>query len=123
GMAKFDWENVGGNQRMDGVAVRIAEADSLIRVNLRQDPLHAYRRVEDILHSVSRSSRMAGTPMSRMPCLRKTASLIRSIRSHASRILSGSRTFVIASRAASSISARSVTGMPVPPVSAEFIPV
>src|SRR5947209_10440311 len=110
-MADLNGEDVRGEQFGKTVAEVVAQSKGLIGVGFCHDPFEADRRVQNAPHAWSRSSRMAGTPMSRIPCFSRTASRIRSIRSQARRIASGSRMPDRARRAASSSSAMTSGGM------------
>src|SRR5260370_28937991 len=100
-MRHLNGEDVRGEQPVNGLAVLIAEFAGFVGFLLDDQPLEADARIQNVDHSASRNSRMAGVPMSRTPCLWRICSLIRSMRSQACRMVSGSRR-PFAARAAAS---------------------
>src|SRR5260370_7533986 len=77
GMDDFGREDVGSQKLMNSVLEVISEKESLVGQVLCQDPFHGDIGVKNVDHSWSRSSRMAGTAMSRSPCFRKISSRMR----------------------------------------------
>ena len=63
-------KDIGCDQLVDRGAELISQLDGPGCVALGDHPLEGHGRIEDVFHSGSspRSSRMAGTPMSRSPC-------------------------------------------------------
>jgi hypothetical protein len=85
------------------VNVVVPKKPGLICQRLDDAPLEGDRRIQNVLHSPSRSSRIAGTPMSRTPCFWRISSLMRSISSQAFFMISRARPLDMAIRAVSSI--------------------
>src|SRR5437762_3561313 len=75
----FPWEDVRGQELVQAGPVVVAEANGLVRIDLWHDDLEAYAAIEDVFHESGkspRSSRIAGTPISRIPYWRRSRSVI-----------------------------------------------
>src|SRR5205814_1387549 len=65
-VGNLDGENVRGQEFVGAVPVVLPQPVGLVGVGLGDDPLESRTRITDVPHE-SRSSRIAGTPMSRTP--------------------------------------------------------
>src|SRR5262249_26644586 len=89
----------------------IQDPDRLRRIGLGEELLDGHAGIEHVLHASSRASRMSSTARFTSPCLRRNSSRIRSMRSRAIRLASGSTMPRAACSARSCNSAMSSGGM------------
>src|SRR5262249_15547978 len=91
-MSDLYGEDIGREQLVDPLPKFIADPDGLDVVDLGQYPFQRHIGIEDVSHPSSRVSRIRGTARSTLPTRCRISSRIRSMRSAARRIASGSRT-------------------------------
>src|SRR5262249_47494773 len=112
GVGQLGGEDVGSPQCVDGLLEIVPQPQGLIRVCLSDYPFERYAGIKDVVHSSvpSRSSRMAGTPMLRTPCLARTSRRMRSARSRTRRTTSGGTGWPAATRSATRRASRITSG-------------
>src|SRR5947209_2980233 len=114
-MCDFDGVDIWNNQLLSARAKIVTQTKRLVRVQLSQQPLDADAGIENVFHvpSPSRSARIVGTAKSITPQRLRISSRVRSMRSHAFRIASGSRMPFAALSKAACNSVMSLGGIPV----------
>src|SRR5271157_933930 len=85
-------EDVWTQQLVNPLAEFVTDFDCLVIVRFGQHPFQGHVRVEDVFHPSSRISRISGTARFTFPTRARISSRIRSMRSAARRMESGSRT-------------------------------
>lgn len=68
GMGNFDVKDVRCDEFVKRVLEMDADAVGFRGVSFGDRPFESHAGIQAVFHSASRSSRMAGTPMSRTPC-------------------------------------------------------